>query len=318
MSKRLISIFAVILLLPPIFVNTQSTYLKGTQEINDLLQKLEGTAKKADKALLVNKAIKGYISEFQYSKADSLYNVNETLWNQPTDTSTNSTSIQQNIEKIIKQNLELLEAQQQVNKEIQRRYWLFCVLILLVLGFGIYVRRNHSYQIKQHHKKLETIRLQVNNYKQTIEELNLLKANNQNELTSHIIRYLHIKQQVEEINTTLKHFVKGDSIDSSGKVIDKLQRQMDALTINEEEDWNNFMVQFVKLNPTFLDQLKEKGITSKMNVKNAICLRMGMNYKDSAALLKTTTSAIKQSRHRIKKRLELEKSVDLAHFLQQL
>lgn len=86
--------------------------------------------------------------------------------------------------------------------------------------------------------------------------------------------------------------------------------------INLENDWEVFRKQFQGVHPSFFRQLKvmHPDVTPK-DERLCACLRLNMTTKEVASILNVTPQAVDKSRNRLRKKLNIEASVNLYEFL---
>jgi len=103
------------------------------------------------------------------------------------------------------------------------------------------------------------------------------------------------------------------SVDNSvGKTSSRISRmiQRDA---NNDADWEQFGKEFSSVHQDFLDRLREQyGTFSKGEMRLISLLRMNMTSKDIASTLRISNEGIRKARYRLRQKMNLDPSVDLA------
>ena len=86
--------------------------------------------------------------------------------------------------------------------------------------------------------------------------------------------------------------------------------------INSEKDWDKFISSFRDVHPSYMKKLSEisSGL-SKSETRLACLLKMNLSSKDIANMLNISSEGIKKARYRLRKKLGIEKDVDLYAFL---
>lgn len=83
-----------------------------------------------------------------------------------------------------------------------------------------------------------------------------------------------------------------------------------------EETWTMFMYQFEKVHPQFYNKLRTDHPTlTQHDLRLCAYLRVGMDNKEIANVFNVTTASVKKSINRMKKKMELDATVDLRDFL---
>jgi len=117
-----------------------------------------------------------------------------------------------------------------------------------------------------------------------------------------------IRSEVEKV---IKN-IKDPQAKKEAKKIISLLRSDDRL----EDDWNNFSIHFDQAHHQFLERLKKKykNLTPK-DQKLCAYLRMNLSTKEIAPLLKISVRGVEISRYRLRKKLAIDKEVNLNSFM---
>ncbi len=117
-----------------------------------------------------------------------------------------------------------------------------------------------------------------------------------------------IRSEVEKV---IKN-IKDPQAKKEARKIINLLRSDDRL----EDDWNNFSIHFDQAHHQFLERLKKKysNLTPK-DQKLCAYLRMNLSTKEIAPLLKISVRGVEISRYRLRKKLELDKEINLNSFM---
>ena len=117
-----------------------------------------------------------------------------------------------------------------------------------------------------------------------------------------------------EILTDIKNELKTgfDSSDSNtGKLINKLDREL-----KNEDYWADFSVYFNVVDQNFITSFqKEYPNLTTNDLRICSLIRMKLSNKEIATLCNISTRGVEQSKYRLKKRLNLQKSDDLIRFI---
>jgi hypothetical protein len=87
--------------------------------------------------------------------------------------------------------------------------------------------------------------------------------------------------------------------------------------IERDDNWKKFAENFDMIYENYLKRLKDQFPSlSKSDLKLCAYLKMGLNSKDIAPLLNMTFRSVEMCRHRLRKKLDLMRDVNLTDFLQ--
>ncbi|MCW2118998.1 helix-turn-helix transcriptional regulator [Flavobacterium sp. 7A] len=169
------------------------------------------------------------------------------------------------------------------------RFFFFgIVLIAIILGL---IFRSKMKTIK--HEKEEEIT------KKQIELKN-------KELTANMLKLI----EKEEIIQTLKSHLENANTDhNTKKVIQQLEKKSVSL-------WDSFNNQFMELNEHFYDRLQEKSPDlSAADLKVCALIKLNFSGKEMAHLLGISLGSVHVARHRLRKKMNLERDINLTNFI---
>ena len=94
-----------------------------------------------------------------------------------------------------------------------------------------------------------------------------------------------------------------------------LTRKLDT-SINEDEDWKHFEVNFKELHGDFFENLLQQfpKLTPK-DLKLCAYLKMNLSSKEIAPLMGITTRGVEIHRYRLRKKLDMDSAQNLSRFL---
>ena len=119
-----------------------------------------------------------------------------------------------------------------------------------------------------------------------------------------------IKQDIEKLAKNSQE-IKSRKLEHIIKTIDN--------NLAEDENWNQFTSHFDQVHEGFLHRLKENhGGLTPQETRLASFLRMNLNSKDIAQLTNISVRSVEVSRYRLRKKLGLEREVNLASYLMEL
>ena len=186
-------------------------------------------------------------------------------------------------------------------------------LILLGIVFGI-----RKYNRSKLHRKQNELKQRM--LKQQEEQLLALEKekmakevrSKQKELTSTAMNVAKKNQLILELKSMLllnkDKFTNHQPYKSFIKKLDH--------SINDDEDWRSFEINFKELHEDFFEILldKYKGLTPK-DLKLCAYLKMNLSSKEIAPLMGITTRGVEIHRYRLRKKLQIDGAENISNFL---
>ncbi len=201
----------------------------------------------------------------------------------------------------------------------KRRYIVTVVsalaVILLIASWLVILQqqKRHSHQqtlLKEAENKDLEERLQS---KQLIEKLQEERIDAQTrELTSFSLALSTKNYLLQQIGVAVKRLT-GDQA-----ALDEI-RQIIKNNLNTEKTWDDFVLHFEKVHPSFFNRIKS--VCNDLSVSDLrLCayFRIGMSSKQIAQMLNIAPESIKTHRYRIKKKLGLDESQKLDEFIRNI
>ncbi|GGZ12372.1 hypothetical protein GCM10007049_00070 [Echinicola pacifica] len=201
------------------------------------------------------------------------------------------------------QRLETLEHKDRVS-------FLQKVILAIIIIFGAFMGavyiRNRTKKFKAEKKYLEKKRaLEVQKTKEVLEVKN-------KELIASTVQLIEKDELLMDIKLQLKEIKKDDQ-----KVpVNTLIKNID---LHSHRNWDEFEKRFIQINTGFYDRLKEH--FPKLNHNDhRLCalIKLNMSSKEMASLLAISVESIHTNRYRLRKKLNLERSVNLEDFIANL
>jgi tetratricopeptide (TPR) repeat protein len=119
------------------------------------------------------------------------------------------------------------------------------------------------------------------------------------------------KTEIEQLQLQLAHPVDNERIE-------QLEKLMQA-HIMTDETWAEFKRLFEKVHAGFITRLKNKFIhATETDIRLLTLLKLGLNNREMANMLCVTTEAIKKSRQRLKKKINLPEELSLEEVVSQI
>ena len=180
---------------------------------------------------------------------------------------------------------------------------LTCFFSSLLFWFQIQKRRKEKLVEQQKQKVIE-----LENTKLT-QELDFKKQ----ELASKVLQLCRKNEFLQALDkkvTELKFQLKG----TEKNEVDKLSRQINR-DMEIDDDWEQFLRSFESVHPAFNTTVSQKYPNfSKGEFRMACLLKMNLTTKDIANLLNITIAGVKKTRNRMRKKMEIDSSVDLTNY----
>lgn len=258
------------------FFNDQRRYLKKKSELLALMENYKDSKEVADKLLMLNE---------------------KNLATQNKDIFTNVT-LKVSLRK--KEKLLLIEG------KIRQRLIFSFLLIFLILGMIIFIFRNKNIISKQ--------KAVISKKDKKIAEVNLMSSEKE-------LRY--VTKSILEKNEMLKSIKK--DVNYVSKFVSEspeLKHAINPLVLkledatSENNDWSKFQYTFKKAYPGFIEQFSKTNSTlSVQDLRLSIYLRSGHTTKEIANLTGLSVRSIESRRHRLRKKLDLDKETDLITYI---
>lgn len=182
---------------------------------------------------------------------------------------------------------EKLLNQKHIN-ELIRNALLGCAILLSII-FLLYVNRQ-----RLKHKKLEA--------EKQIAETDLRQA---------ALKLDSFRQSVQEKNQLIEHFtaeiekIRQTEIEQSDN---ELRSQLERATILTDEQWEDFRDLFEQVHKGFFGGLKKKiPDLTQAEIRFLALTKMKLTSKEMASMLGISVNAIRMNRHRLRKKLDLDK-----------
>ncbi|HEX2608674.1 MAG TPA: triple tyrosine motif-containing protein, partial [Flavisolibacter sp.] len=203
------------------------------------------------------------------------------------------------------------------------------------LAYGILIIVGFFFLFRQQKLKFQRQRMRFEEEQKRLQYLHQLELEkNEKEIIK--LRNEKLEAEIQHKNTelasTAMHLLqKGELLTKIKEDITRLNKQkvtepsQDELkkiikTLNEEDkmdkDWEHFSKHFDKVHSNFLVSLKEKfPLLSPNEMKLCAYLRMNLSSKEIAQLMNISVRGVEISRYRLRKKLQLQKEMNLFDYL---
>ncbi len=270
----------------------------------------EGFKERISKAYLRKSGIYRKMNDFE-----NAYN-NYRYFNRYSDSIFEMQSIKKNKELELKYEFEKEKKEFEIkasDEKSKNKLYILLLINLLFLGIltSFFMRRNYKGKIKYVATKLEREKLRKELLNQKIKvsefEMKWLVADNKMRLTylEEFYEALQIDFKKEKTQNT-KSYIKA--------LLFKIQMQMST-----EEKLSKIQTKIENINRYFESKLIEKYPTLTKSERE-VCglLRINLSIKEVASIRNSTIDSVKSIRYRLRKKFELDKSVELEKFIQTL
>ncbi|TDT47337.1 tetratricopeptide repeat protein [Maribacter spongiicola] len=202
--------------------------------------------------------------------------------------------------QIQQQYLKQLEQEEEISK-LQMIILLGSIFFIIIIGYGYfnYLRTKHRNEkafIKRN-KELEIQKQQV-----------LIDIKNK-ELASSALQLIEKDEFLKEIKSKVR--VGNDKIK-----IHEINKVLRSISSNNNNNWDEFKHRFISVNKEFYDKIFEKFPNlSQSDQKICALIKLNMSSKDMARLLGISVESVHTSRHRIRKKMNLPRNVNLEDYI---
>lgn len=124
-------------------------------------------------------------------------------------------------------------------------------------------------------------------------------------------------EALQKANLLLKKIQTKYHLNGLGEELRETQDQLKSQLENDRL-WDDFFFHFEKVHPTFLNKLSEQFKLSQSDLKLCAFIKMNLSNKDICKLMHINPTSIRVIRHRLKKKLEIEKEQSVSEFLRSL
>ncbi|MEM8896329.1 MAG: triple tyrosine motif-containing protein, partial [Bacteroidota bacterium] len=134
------------------------------------------------------------------------------------------------------------------------------------------------------------------------------------ELANSTMHLISKNEFISKIKTQLDNLAHTSSI-ATGKELKRIAREIDK-NISFDDDWKQFEIHFDQVHGDFSRRLKAAfPHLTNQDMKLCAYLKLNMTTKEIANMLNITVRGVELSRYRLRKKLELDRSVNLTDFI---
>ncbi|MBJ7880124.1 hypothetical protein [Gelidibacter salicanalis] len=207
-------------------------------------------------------------------------------------------------EKLIQhQYLKQLEQEDKINK-LQLIILLGSIVFITIIGFAYfkYLRSRHKIEKELIARNKE---LEIQKQRELIEMKN-------KELASSALQLIEKDEFLKDLKSKIR--VGSDKIK-----IHEINKVLRTVSSGNNNNWEEFKLRFIDVNKEFYDKVYEKYPNlSQGDQKICALIKLNLSSKDMARLLGISVESVHTSRHRIRKKMDLARSVNLEDFINSL
>ncbi|SNR16626.1 tetratricopeptide repeat protein [Tenacibaculum jejuense] len=199
------------------------------------------------------------------------------------------------------QYLKQLEQEDKI-KNLQRIVLLISIIFILAIGFS-YVKRLR-YKHFSERKMLEMSK-----------ELEIKKKNEMLDLKNKELATSALQIiEKDELLKMLKNKIETAKTDKSK--VSEINNVLRTISVSNNKNWEEFKLRFVDVNKEFYDKVFERFPNlSQGDQKICALIKLNFSSKDMAKLLGISVESVHTSRHRIRKKMNLDRSINLEDFI---
>ncbi|GAA4933799.1 hypothetical protein GCM10023314_02830 [Algibacter agarivorans] len=207
-------------------------------------------------------------------------------------------------EKLIQaQHLKQLEQEAEI-KNLQRIILFASVIFILVIGY-FYIKNLRD----KHKVEKQLIRRNQELENQKAKELLELKNK---ELAASALQLIEKDEFLKNLKTKVR---EGDPIIKKSD----LNKILRSVSVNSDNTWDEFRHRFIEVNKEFYDKIFKKFPNlSQGDQKICALIKLNMSSKEMSRLLGISVESVHTSRHRIRKKMNLPRTINLEDYINSL
>ncbi|QVY66933.1 hypothetical protein [Polaribacter sp. Q13] len=187
---------------------------------------------------------------------------------------------------------------------LQRIILIGSIIFLLFLGYFFfkYLREKHSIEKELIRKTKEL----------EIEKTKELLALKNKELAASALQLIEKDEFLKELKTRIRE--GGDKVK-----VHEINKVLRTVSVNNNKNWEEFKMRFIDVNKEFYDIIFKKfPKLSQGDQKICALIKLNFSSKDMARLLGISVESVHTVRHRIRKKMSLERNVNLEDYINSL
>jgi len=192
--------------------------------------------------------------------------------------------------------------------------YIFIHITVLIIIIGIFII---IFLLKKRLQDREIARLECEKRAIIEDELKVELEYKTKQMISHALNMVKKNQFISDLEKSICE-IQENSDEKVNKELQKLAQNIKRQD-QSKNDWELFKNYFEDVNRGFYDNLSQKfpGL-SPGEYKLCALIKLNLNIKESAGILKISPRSVKTARHRLRKKLSLDQQVDLHEFIQSI
>lgn len=188
---------------------------------------------------------------------------------------------------------------------------IFLGIIALFL-YQLSLRRRLKVQLQK--EELEKLRVEQMLETEERERLKERLEYKERELASNTIFMLQKNKMLTDLKEKIGS-IKISNNEQLRKQVNNIDRNIE-MNMNFDDDWQKFKLHFAEVHPNFFEKLYQKSNALNNNdTRFCAYIRMGLATKEIAQLMGISAGSVQKARYRLKKKLELDKEVNLIEYI---
>jgi len=207
--------------------------------------------------------------------------------------------------------IKLLEQSKRID-QLSKTAIIFAILMLLLIGGILFSRQRLKIRKNKELLKQKEKSHQVENQLMHAE----IKSKSK-ELTSHMLHAIAKNQILEQLKKDVQSILD-DEHSRNRKEMKSIIRKIDT-NFQRDEEWERFSQIFTKVHESFFDSLS-KGYPDLTTGEKRLAslIKLNISSRDIATILAISPDSLRISRYRLRKKLGLDRNVQLEAFVQNL
>ena len=132
---------------------------------------------------------------------------------------------------------------------------------------------------------------------------------------------LHISQKnkiLSDLAHTLTKCLDRNNIDLKRKLAALIQEI--NTNLSQDQEWEEFVTLFQEIHPQYIERINKvaNNNLSSSELRLSMLLRLNLNSKEIASILRLTTDSVRVSRYRLRKKLPIDAKEELSQYLRSI
>ncbi len=205
--------------------------------------------------------------------------------------------------RLREQYLKQLEQEDKINK-LQTVILSGSILFLLLFGY-LYVKHMRTRHKAEKELISKTKEIEIQKTRELLELKN-------KELAASALQLIEKDEFLKDLKSKIR--VGADKLK-----IPELNKVLRSISVNNNKNWDEFKLRFIEINKGFYDKIFEKYPNlSQGDQKVCALIKLNFSSKEMARLLGISVESVHTSRHRIRKKMELPRNINLEDYISSL